>query len=64
MATSLESCEVAWLRKMLSSLFGLEMGTTMIYSDNESYIKLSQNPIFHDRSKHIEIKYHFIKDRV
>jgi hypothetical protein len=36
----------------------------MIHCDNQSCIKLSENPMFHDRSKHIEIRYHFIRDRV
>ena len=36
----------------------------MIYYDNQSCIQLSENPVFHDRSKHIEIRYHFIRDYV
>jgi hypothetical protein len=36
----------------------------MIYCDNQSCIKLSKNPVFHNRSKHIEIRYHFIWDYV
>jgi ATP sulfurylase len=36
----------------------------MIYCDNQSCIKLTENLVFHDRSKHIEIKYHFIRDCV
>ena len=51
------SSEAMWLRKMLSGLFDLEMDATCIYCDNQSCIKLSENPVFHDKSKHIEIKY-------
>ena len=36
----------------------------MIYCDNQSCIKLSENPVFHDRSKHIEIMYHHLMDYV
>jgi hypothetical protein len=36
----------------------------VIYCDNQSCIKLSKNPFFHDHSKHIEIHYHFIHDYV
>jgi ATP sulfurylase len=36
----------------------------VIYCDNQSCIKLSHNQVFHDKSKHIEIKYHFIRDRI
>ena len=58
----LASCEVVWLRKLLSVLFDLQMDDTCIYCDNQSYVKLSENPVFHDKSKHIEIKYHYIRD--
>ena len=64
MATSLASCEAIWLRKMLFDLFGQPLRPSVIYCDNQSCIKLTKNPVFHDRSKHIGIKYHFIKDYV
>ena len=64
MAVSQASCEAIWLRKLLVGLFGQELRPTMIYCDNQSCIKLSENPVFHDRSKHIEIRYHFIRDWV
>jgi hypothetical protein len=64
MAASQASCEAIWLRKMLVGLFGQEMAPTVIHCDNQSCIKLSENPVFHDRSKHIEIRYHFIRDWV
>ena len=32
--------------------------------DNQSCINLTENPLFHDRSKHIDIRYHFIRDYV
>ena len=51
-----------WLRKMLSGLFDLEMDATCIYCDNQSCIKLSENPVLHDKSKQIEIKYLYIRD--
>ena len=40
------------------------MDATEIYCDNQSYINLTENPMFHDKSKHIEIKYHYIQDMV
>ena len=64
MAASQASCEAIWLRKLLVGLFGRELRPTTIYCDNQSCIKLSENPVFHDRSKHIEIRYHFIRDWV
>jgi hypothetical protein len=58
------SCEAIWLRKLLTGLFDLEMRATAILCDNQSCIKMTENPVFHDRSKHIEIHYHFIRDMV
>ena len=49
------SCEVVWVRKLLSNLFDLHLDATCIYCDNQSCVKLS---------KHIEIKYHYIRDMV
>ena len=49
------SCEAIWLQKLLSGLFNLELDTTVILCDNQSCIKMTENPEFHDRSKHIEI---------
>ena len=64
METSQASCEAIWIRKLLVGLFGQELRLKMIYCDNHSCIKLSENPVFNDRSKHIEIRYHFIRDLV
>jgi uncharacterized lipoprotein YehR (DUF1307 family) len=60
-----ESCSKAiWLRKLISNLFDQILELTIIYCDNQSCIRLSEHPVFHERSKHIEIKYYFIRDKV
>ena len=56
--------EAIWLHKLVSGLFDQVLDSTVIYCDNQSCVKLSENPVFHDRSKHIEIKYYFIHDKV
>ena len=53
-----------WLRKLLAGLFDRVLETTVIYCDNQSCVKLSKNPVFQDQLKHIEMRYHFIKDMV
>ena len=40
------------------------MDPVIIHCDNKSYVNLSENLVFHDRSKHIEIKYHYFRDMV
>ena len=56
--------EAVWLRKLLFGLFGKPLPPTTIYCDTQSCIKLSLNPVFHNRSKHIEIPYHYVRDMV
>ena len=63
-AASMGTREVVWLRKLLFGLFGKPLNPTIIHYDNQSCIKLSTNPVFHNRSKHIEIPYHYIRDMV
>ena len=46
------------------NLFDQELRPTVIYCDIQSCIHLSENPVFHNMSKHIEIRYHFICDYV
>jgi hypothetical protein len=64
LAACSSNCEAIWLRKLLTSLFDLEMEATVILSDNQSCIKMMENLVFHDKSKHIEIRYHHIHDMV
>ena len=58
------SREAVRLRKLLSNLFDLHLDANYLYYDNQSCVKLLENPVFHDKSKHIEIKYHYIRDMV
>ena len=60
-AACLASCEAVWLWKLLSDIFDLKLDATC---DNQSWAQLSENLVFHDKLKHIEIKYHYIKDMV
>eukprot|EP00253_Pinus_taeda_P002872 PITA_02872 len=53
---SMASCEVVWLQKLFRELLGFTLDTTVMLCDNQSKIRLSENPIFHDRSKHIDIR--------
>jgi len=46
---------------LLVGLFDLELEPTLIHYDNQSCIKLSENHVFNDKSKRIEIKYHYIR---
>jgi hypothetical protein len=64
MVASQAACEAIWMRKILVGLFGSHLDPTVIYCDNQSCIKISINLVFHDRSKHIDIWYHHLRDCV
>ena len=49
---------------MLAGLFDGKIDVTDIHCDNQSCIKMTKNPVFHDKSKHIKIRYHYIYDMV
>lgn len=63
-AVCVASQEAVWLRKLLARLFGQSLEPTVIHCDNQSCVKLSVNPVFHDITKHVEITYHYIRDMV
>jgi hypothetical protein len=57
-------CELIWLRKLLAEL-GLNPKNEMkLYCDNKAAIDISHNPVQHDRTKHIEVDRHFIKEKL
>ena len=58
------SCEAIWIRSLLKELRILDEKPTHLYCDNQSSIKLSYNPVFHEKSKHFEIDFHFTRQKV
>ncbi|GAU43961.1 hypothetical protein TSUD_283880 [Trifolium subterraneum] len=56
------ACQGLWLRNVLEHLNISQKGTTLIHCDNSSSIKLSKNPILHGRCKHIDVRFHFLRD--
>ena len=41
---------------------GLKQDITVVYCDNQSVIHLSKNQMYHERTKHIDVRYHFLRD--
>jgi hypothetical protein len=56
--------EAIWLRKLVSRLFGDKLEMMVVNCDNQCCIKLTENLVFHESSKHIDMKYHYIRDLV
>jgi hypothetical protein len=53
--------EAKWLRSLIQQLFDTEMSPTTLFSDNQSAIALAKDHQYHARTKHIDIRYHFIR---
>ena len=58
------TCEAIWLKRLLKDLLVEESDPTTIYCDNLNSIQLAKNPVFHARTKHIEVHYHFVRECV
>ena len=56
------ACQAIWLRRILEELQFMQVEATTVFCDNNSIIKLSRNPVLHERSKHIDVKYYFLRD--
>ncbi|KAH9752890.1 hypothetical protein KPL71_014885 [Citrus sinensis] len=56
------ACQGVWMRRVLEKLGHAQNESTVIHCDNNSTIKLSKNPVLHGRSKHIDIRFHFLRD--
>nr|XP_021852182.1 uncharacterized protein LOC110791730 [Spinacia oleracea] len=57
-------CELKWLKSVLFSLGVLHPKPMQLFCDSQSAIHIAKNPVFHDRTKHIEVEYHFIHDEL
>lgn len=55
------SKEALWLRSLISQIFSTTLDTTTLFSDNQSAIALASDHQYHPRTKHIDIRYHFIR---
>eukprot|EP00253_Pinus_taeda_P026496 PITA_26496 len=63
-AATVAACQAVWLRRVLRDLCHAQENGTTIYCDNSSAIALSKNSVFHKRTKHIDTKFHFIRELV
>jgi hypothetical protein len=59
-AASTALTQVLWLVRLLSDLLGRDIGVVELRVDSKSALALAKNPIFHERNKHIRLRYHFI----
>ncbi|XP_028086199.1 uncharacterized protein LOC114287116 [Camellia sinensis] len=63
-AMALGVCEGIWLNRLLEELRVPSEHPMVLYCDNQAAISIAKNPVHHDRTKHVEIDRHFIKEKI
>ena len=64
MAMSICTQDVLWAREMLPDLGFEQKNPTIVWEDNQGAIAIATNPGYHARTKHVDIRYHFIREKI
>ncbi|KAB1200325.1 Copia protein [Morella rubra] len=54
--------QAIWLKRILTDMGEIQQGPVEIFCDSKSAIAIAKNPVHHSRTKHIAIKYHFLRE--
>ena len=63
-SASLATSQAIWLRRILEDIKEKQNEATDLLCDNKSTIAITKNYVFHSRTRHIAVKYHFIKEAI
>jgi hypothetical protein len=56
------TCQALWLARVIAKVQGSTPSTSLLRVDNKSVITLIKNSVLHGQSKHIEVKYHLVRE--
>lgn len=63
-AMAATASEITWLQKLLKDLYITQEKPAILYYDNQAALYISSNPVFHERTKHIEINCHYVREKM
>lgn len=63
-ALAMAACEITWIQALLKELKIEQKKTAVLYCDNQAALHIAENPVFHERTKHIELDCHFVREKV
>ncbi|RDX73889.1 Copia protein, partial [Mucuna pruriens] len=58
------TCELIWVKQLIQELKFTDVQPMKLYCDNEAALHIASNSVFHERTKHIEIDCHFIREKL
>lgn len=61
---ALTTCEITWLVSLLKDLGIQKVAPVDLKCDNQTVLYIAANLVFHERTRHIEINLHFIRDKI
>ncbi|RDX66669.1 hypothetical protein CR513_54542, partial [Mucuna pruriens] len=61
---ALATCELIWVKQLIQELKFTDVQPMKLYCDNQAALHIASNPVFHGRTKHIEIDCHFIQEKL
>ena len=62
-AMALATCKLIWVKQLIQELKFTYVQPMKLYCDNQAALHIASNPVFHERTKHIEIDCHFIREK-
>lgn len=61
---ALVTCELIWSKQLIHEIKYIEVSQMKLFCDNQTALHIASNPIFYERTKHIEMDCHFIREKV